>query len=144
MTADRDLQLNRGHMIPARVIAWRFDRSSGPGGQNVNKTATQATLTVTFDDLAEQLPDSAMRKLRELSSPAIAEDRVVIQASSSRSQWQNRSEALRKLRAVLQLALQPDKPRRPTRVPRSVVRRRLEHKRRRSEVKTNRRAPDAE
>ncbi|MEM9252185.1 MAG: alternative ribosome rescue aminoacyl-tRNA hydrolase ArfB [Planctomycetota bacterium] len=141
MPADADLQLPHGHTLPASVIGWRFDRSGGPGGQNVNKTATQATLTVAFDDLAQHLPEPAMRKLRGMASPAIAQDRVVIQASSSRSQWQNRAEALRKLRALLTVALQPDKPRLPTRVPRVVHRRRLEHKRQRAQVKAMRRRP---
>lgn len=141
---DPDLQLSHGVTVPSTAIAWRFDRSGGPGGQNVNKTATQATLTVTFDDLAEHLPAPAMRKLRELASPAVAEDRVVIQASSSRSQWQNRAEALRKLRALLTVAMQPDKPRIATRVPRSVHRRRLDGKRRRSELKATRRPPGAD
>lgn len=142
MPADADLTLPRGVVIPATILAWRFDRASGPGGQNVNKTATQATLTVTHDDLAEHLPDPAMRKLRGLASPAVLADRVVLQASSSRSQWQNRAEALRKLRALLVVAMQPDKPRIATRVPRAVHRRRLDGKRRRSQTKALRQTPD--
>ncbi|MEM6332956.1 MAG: alternative ribosome rescue aminoacyl-tRNA hydrolase ArfB [Planctomycetota bacterium] len=141
MPDPEDLHLDRGLVVPASALAFRFDRSGGPGGQNVNKTATQATLTVAFDDLAPHLPPDALARLRALPSPAILEDRVVIQSSSSRSQWQNRRDAARKLKALLNLALKRRPSRIPTRVPRSVERKRLNDKRHRSDVKRARREP---
>jgi len=139
--ADDDIQLNHGHAVPAAALEWRFDRSGGPGGQNVNKTATQATLTVTLADLDVLLPAHAMRKLRDLPSPAVLDDRIVIQASSSRSQWQNRAEAKRKLRALINQALQRAKPRIATRVPRSAKRKRVDHKTYRGRIKRQRQRP---
>jgi ribosome-associated protein len=141
MPADDDLQLNHGHVVPAAALEWRFDRSGGPGGQNVNKTSTQATLTVTLADLSVLLPGHAIDRLQTLPTPAVHADRVVIQASDSRSQWQNRAEAKRKLRALLNLALQRDKPRIATRVPRSARRRRIENKRYRGQLKRQRQPP---
>ncbi|MEO0586814.1 MAG: alternative ribosome rescue aminoacyl-tRNA hydrolase ArfB [Planctomycetota bacterium] len=141
MPDPEDLQLDRGVVVPASALSFRFDRSGGPGGQNVNKTATQATLTVAFDDLTPHLPADALDRLRRLPSPAVLDDRVVIQSSSSRSQWQNRRDAARKLKALLNLALKRRPSRIPTRVPRAVHRKRLDDKRRRSDVKRARRDP---
>jgi ribosome-associated protein len=124
--------------LPAAELRWRFSRSSGPGGQNVNTTDSRVELRF---DLAATQALSPMLKARALHrlEGALLEGCVVITASEQRSQWQNRVAAQRRLVALLQEALRPPPPpRRATRPTRGSVQRRLEVKARRSAVKRQR------
>jgi ribosome-associated protein len=141
-----DLHLGSGLTIPSAELRWRFSRSSGPGGQNVNTTDSRVTLI--FDLAASEAlsPPLRARALRRLEGQLL-DGCVVITASEQRSQWQNRVAAQRRLVALLEEALRPPPPpRRPTRPTRGSVQRRLEAKARRSAVKRQRggRIPPAE
>ena len=130
-----ELSLGPQLVIPAAELRWRFSRSSGPGGQNVNTTDSRVELL--FDLTASDAlgPVLKARALRRLEG-RLVEGCVVIAASEHRSQWQNRVAAQRRLVALLQEALRPPPPpRRPTRPGRAAVQRRLEAKQRRSAVK---------
>jgi ribosome-associated protein len=134
-----DLRLGARWVIPAAELRWRFSRSSGPGGQNVNTTDSRVELLF---DLQATTALSAPLRLRALErlGPRLLEGCVVIAASEHRSQWQNRVAAQRRLVELLLEALQPPPPpRRPTRPTRSSVQRRLEAKKQRSAVKQRRR-----
>ena len=143
MAAERpgaDLQVTPELVISAAELLWRFSRSSGPGGQNVNRTDSRVELVwdlAASDALPPLLKSRALRRLEgELVSGC-----VVIAASEQRSQWQNRVAARRRLVALLQAAIQPPPPpRRPTRPTRGSVERRLVAKKRRSAIKDQRRA----
>lgn len=120
-----------------------FIRSSGPGGQNVNKVATGVQLRF---DLAgsESLPDEIKARLARLARSRITEDgTLIIEAKRFRTQDQNRQDALDRLAELLRRAAQPERPRRPTRPTAASVEKRLETKRRRSVVKRMRREKDA-
>ena len=124
--------------LPASELRWRFSRSSGPGGQNVNTTDSRVELR--FDLAASELfgPVLKARALRRLEA-RLLEGCVVIAASEHRSQWQNRVAAQRRLVELLQEALKPPPPpRRATRPTRGSVERRLAAKQRRSAIKGQR------
>lgn len=130
-------------MIPEAELSWRFSRASGPGGQNVNKRDTRVELSF---DLAHSSVIGAVRKERALERlrSRLVDGVLTIAASEQRSQARNREDARARLVELLHEALAPPpRVRRPTRPSRGAVERRLESKRRRSETKARRRAPDA-
>jgi ribosome-associated protein len=133
-----DLRVTPAVLIPAAELRWRFSRSSGPGGQNVNSTDSRVELV--FDLAASQALPAALRAraLRRLEG-RLVEGALVVAASEHRSQWQNRVAAQRRLVAQLQEALRPPPPpRRPTRPSRGSVERRLAAKKQRGAIKLRR------
>lgn len=133
-----DLQVTPAVRIPAAELAWRFSRSSGPGGQNVNTTDSRVELV--FDLAASQAlpPVLQARALRRLEE-TLVNGAVVIAASEHRSQWQNRVAAQRRLVELLQEALKPPPPpRRPTKPTRGSKERRLAAKKQRGVIKGQR------
>lgn len=133
-----DLRVTPAVLIPATELHWRFSRSSGPGGQNVNTTDSRVELV--FDLAASQALPAALRAraLRRLEG-RLVEGALVVAASEHRSQWQNRVAAQRRLVAQLQEALRPPPPpRRPTRPSRGSVERRLAAKKQRGAIKLRR------
>ena len=125
--------------IPAAELRWRFSRSSGPGGQNVNTTDSRVELVFDLAAASALPPALQARALRRLEG-RLVEGCVVIAASEHRSQWQNRVAAQRRLVELLQEALKPPPPpRRPTKPTRGSKERRLAAKRQRSAIKANRR-----
>jgi len=135
------VEIAPGKELPAAAMDWSFVRSGGPGGQNVNKVATKAVLTVRFDDLAEVLPGWALRRLRDLAGSKATDEAVVLSDSSSRSQLANRRACLTKLRALVVEALDRPKPRRKTGPSKAAVRRRIEEKKQRGQIKRRRKPP---
>ena len=112
-------------------------RSSGPGGQHVNKVATGIHLR--FDVAASSLPDWIKARLLALRDARVTDDGViVIKAQRFRSQDRNKEDALERLDALLAAAQVERKARRKTRPSKASVRRRLDSKGRRGETKRNR------
>jgi ribosome-associated protein len=138
-----DLQLSDGRggilLIPAEELRWRFSRSGGPGGQAVNTTDSRVELV--FQLAATQaLPPLLQERALGRLEPRLVAGELVVVASEHRSQWRNRQAARRRLQALLEEALRPPPPpRRPTRPGRGAVERRLEAKRRRASIKSQRR-----
>lgn len=135
-----DLRVTPAVRIPVAELGWRFSRSSGPGGQNVNTTDSRVELV--FDLAASRAlpPHLQARALRRLAGKLV-DGVLVIAASEHRSQWQNRVAAQRRLVALLQEALRPPPPpRRPTRPSRGSVERRLAAKKQRGAIKGQRRS----
>ena len=124
--------------IPLAEVELRMSRSSGPGGQHANVTASR--VEAVFDvSASEALTPS--QKGRLLSR---AGARVTAVAQDSRSQARNRELALERLRERLAAALTVPRPRRPTRPTRAAEQRRLDEKRRAAERKRRRRPPAEE
>lgn len=119
-----------------------FSRSGGPGGQNVNKVNTQVKLHVPVAAL--DLAEEDIERLRErLGSRLTADDEVVVNASETRSQAQNRMTALSRATDLIYAALKPPRTRRPTRPGKAARERRIAAKKQRGAVKEKRRPPEA-
>ena len=135
-----DLRLTPALVIGAAELAWRFSRSSGPGGQNVNTTDSRVELVFDLAASAALPPALQARALRRLEGK-LADGALVIAASEHRSQWQNRVAAQRRLVELLQEALKPPPPpRRPTKPTRGSQERRLAAKKQRGAIKGQRQA----
>lgn len=137
--SERYTRLAPGVVLPNAALRFRFDRSGGPGGQNVNKLNTRATLTVSFADLATVLDADTLQRVRTVAGHWAAEDRLVISAANSRSQLANRRACVARLRWIIEHAARRPRPRRPTRPTRGAVERRLQAKAHRSRIKRLRR-----
>ena len=133
------LRVTRSVVIPDREIKWRFSRSGGPGGQNVNRRETQVELIFDVAGSPSLGPRQRARAMERLASRLDASGKLHIVASEARMQGQNREIALDRFRRVMAGALAPDPPkRRPTRPGRKATERRLESKRRRAVQKRER------
>jgi ribosome-associated protein len=125
--------------IADHEIDERFVRSSGPGGQNVNKVATAVELR--FNVFKSSLPDDVKLRLMRLAGSRLTEDGVLlIDSRAHRTQPQNREAARERLVALIRKALIKPKPRRKTKPSKAARQQRLESKKRRSDVKSLRRA----
>jgi ribosome-associated protein len=134
-----DVRINRTLQIPARELTWRFSRSGGPGGQNVNRRETQVELIFDVAGSPSLGPRQRERALRRLANRLDADGRVRIVASEERTQGRNREIAIERLRDLLTEALKPDPPKRkPSRPSRTAKERRLREKRQRAVIKRGR------
>jgi ribosome-associated protein len=132
------IELAPGVSVPSDGLHIQYARSSGPGGQNVNKLNTRAELWVGVAQIRGLLP-SAINRLRRLAGKRLTrDDRIHLIAQTERSQERNREAILDRLREIIRLAQIEPKPRRPTKPSRAAKRRRLEAKRRRGEIKSRR------
>jgi ribosome-associated protein len=133
-----ELQLRPGLALPLAEIELRTSRSSGPGGQHANVTASR--VEAVFDVAAS----SVLTEAQKARITARLGPRVTASAQDTRSQLRNRELALQRLAARLSHALEVRRPRTATRPTKASKRRRLEAKKRRGEIKRERRwRPDA-
>jgi ribosome-associated protein len=125
--------------IDENEIQIDFTRSSGPGGQNVNKVSTAVQLRFDVEQ-SPSLPEEVRRRLVKLAGNRITKEGVLlIEASQFRTQEQNRQEALDRLVHLLRQAAHKPKIRKKTRPSKAAKQRRLEQKRRQGEKKRLRR-----
>jgi ribosome-associated protein len=134
----KGLEIHDQLSIPSRDLSWSAARSSGPGGQNVNKVATKVILRFDLDGTAA-LTQAQKRRLRKLAGRRLdAEGGILISAQAERSQRQNLERARASLRRLILKALVVPKRRVATKPSKSQKRRRLQDKRRQSEKKKHR------
>lgn len=132
------LRINEGLSLPLAEIELRTSRSSGPGGQHANVTASR--VEAVFDvEASAALGDSQRARLLDRLGPV-----VTAVAQDARGQSRNRELALERLAAKIAGGLRVQRKRRPTRPTRASRQRRLEQKRRTGERKRNRRRPSSE
>ncbi|HEY3659341.1 MAG TPA: alternative ribosome rescue aminoacyl-tRNA hydrolase ArfB [Steroidobacteraceae bacterium] len=124
--------------IPDEEFEWKFIRSSGPGGQNVNKVASAVQLRFLLP-LNTSLPVAARNRLRRMAGQKLIDDgSILISARSERSQEQNRRDALERLAELVRAAMIEPKIRKKTRPTRASKERRIESKKRRGTTKQGR------
>jgi len=127
--------------IPEREIRFEYVRSSGPGGQNVNKVATAVQLRFDVSGSCA-LPADVRQRLLRLAGKRVTTDGVlIIDARRYRTQERNRSDATERLVTLIRKAASPPTVRRKTRRSRASRERRLVQKQRRGAVKRMRKAP---
>lgn len=133
----------RGLVVPAGELVERFSHASGPGGQGVNTADSRVQLSLDLGSasaLDEEQRERALSVLGERLTGTV----LTITAAEHRSQRRNRAAARERLGEILRAALTPPNPRRATKPTRASKLRRLDAKKRRSEVKARRRRPDAD
>jgi ribosome-associated protein len=132
------LRIGHGAAVPLSEVELRTSRSSGPGGQHANVTASR--VEAIFDVAASRaLTEDQKRRIAARCGPVVRAT-----AQDTRSQARNRELALERLRSRLASALTVQRPRRATKPTSASRRRRLESKRRRADVKRARRPPGPE
>lgn len=136
-----ELRVDDQLTVPAAELRERFSRSSGPGGQGVNTTDSRVELS--FDlarspSVPQRLRDRALDRLAGRLTDGV----ITVVAAEHRAQLANRQAARVRLAALLHDAIAPPGPvRRPTKPTRAAKQKRLEAKRRRSQIKQARRTP---
>ena len=132
-----------GLVVPAGELVERFSHASGPGGQGVNTADSRVQLSLDLGStsaLNEKQREHALSVLGERLTGTV----LTVTAAEHRSQRRNRAAARERLGEILRAALTPPVPRRATTPTRASKLRRLDAKKRRSEVKARRRRPDAD
>lgn len=133
-----EIIINNRFVVPPGEIQFRFSRSGGPGGQNVNKVSTRVELlfdlahSTAFDQQAKQL--LAAKLARHLDSTGV----LSITSQESRSQFQNRRTAVQKFIALVTRALHVPRKRKATAPTHAADVKRIEHKKKRSITKQRR------
>lgn len=121
--------------IPDAELTYTFARSSGPGGQNVNKLETRVTISLNVRD-SPALTASQKRRILERLAPRISREGILsVSAQDQRTQLLNRVAAGERLTILLRNALKPLKHRVPTAIPFAAKEGRMQAKKRRSEIK---------
>ncbi len=142
---ERAIALPGGARLPLAWLSFSAVASSGPGGQNVNKTATKVQLRLALERLRGVLSEPAIERLRSEAGSRLTESGdLLITCEESRSQRANRASCVERLRELLVLAMHTPKRRRATRPTRASRRRRVESKQRRAGIKRDRRGPGEE
>jgi ribosome-associated protein len=138
--ATADLVVSSTVTIPGSELVWKAVRSSGPGGQNVNRVSTKVELVFDVQASTALTAPVKARLARLAAGRTDAEGRLVLVSQATRSQAQNLEDARQKLAALIRAASVVPKRRRATRPTRASRERRLEAKRRTSEKKRDRRS----
>jgi ribosome-associated protein len=137
-----DVRVSERLTIPAAELAWRFSRSSGPGGQGVNTTDSRVELSWDVAGSEALIPALRERAVERLGT-RLVQGVLTVTASENRSQLRNREAAAARLAAIVAGAIAPPpRARRATRPSRGAVERRITDKKRRGQTKRNRRADD--
>ncbi|MFU8804003.1 MAG: alternative ribosome rescue aminoacyl-tRNA hydrolase ArfB [Bradymonadaceae bacterium] len=137
-----DLEIRSGIVIPGWELWMTASRSGGPGGQHANKSSTKVTLYWDLANTTALTTAQRHRLTRKLSNRINGDGLLFIEASESRSQHRNRDIALERLRDLVIEALKVEKRRVQTRPSRAARKRRLENKRQRGRLKSQRQTPD--
>ncbi len=134
--------LGEEYVIPLGELKFRFSRSSGPGGQHVNRSATQVELLFDVACSPSLTEEQRALVLRRLRGYIDGNGVLHLVSGGTRSQMRNREEVIRRFAQMMERALRVSRPRRSTRPSAAARQRRLLEKRRRAAIKRLRSRPD--
>jgi ribosome-associated protein len=123
-------------------LTFKAVRSSGPGGQNVNKVSSKVVLGFDLRNSQAITDIEKSRLMDKLASKLTIESILILNCDEDRSQLKNKEIVIKRFFEIIKKGLHVPKPRKPTNVPRSVIERRLKNKSTTSNVKLNRKKPD--
>lgn len=133
-----DLKINKTLVIPSDEIKWRFSRSSGPGGQNVNKIESRVEIIFNLED-SKVLNDYQKEILKRNLKTKLVNNSLRLAVQEHRNQLLNRQLALMKFSSILKNALnKPFKLRKSTQPTKASQKKRVEVKKKRGELKKSR------
>ncbi len=133
-----ELFVNPGLVIPSNELHWRFSRSSGSGGQNINKTDTRVNLSFNIEN-SRALTSYQKHQVTKQLSDQIVNGRITVITQEHRTQYKNRKLALMRLGILIEKALEPPtKARKVTKPTKSSQRRRVNSKKKHGEKKQSR------
>lgn len=130
--------------IPDDELFFEFSRSSGPGGQNVNKVSTRVTLLFDVAQSPSLTEEQRSRIMKRLHTRITKAGVLRVTSQKHRSQSANREAARDRFAELLREALRRTRPRRKTKVPKAVREKRLTDKRHRGRLKRQRKPADAD
>jgi ribosome-associated protein len=129
------IRIGKGVMVPAAALSWRAVRSSGPGGQNVNKVASKVELRVALERIHGLGPGPRARLQALAATRLDADGRLLVTSQRTRDQARNLEDAREKVRRLIEKALREPKRRRPTVPSPAATERRVRLKKRAAERK---------
>ncbi len=133
-----DLIITSRLVIPARELKWRFSRSSGPGGQKVNKTNTRVEIIFNIEE-SSVLNDYQKKVLTKKLKNKLVNNCICLAVQEERNQILNRQIAIKRISSVIRNSLKnSSKVRKATKPSKASQNRRLESKKKRGELKKNR------
>jgi len=133
-----DLKISRTLAIPSKEIKWRFSRSSGPGGQNVNKIESRVEIIFDLED-SKVLNDNQKEILKRNLKNKLVNNSLRLAVQEHRNQLLNRQLALMKFSSIIKNALnKPSKLRKSTQPTKASQKKRVEVKKKRGELKKSR------
>ena len=133
-----DLQITKTLVIPSKEIKWRFSRSSGPGGQNVNKSESRVEIIFNLED-SKVLNDYQKAILKINLKNKLVNNCLCLAVQEQRNQLLNRQLALMKFSSIIRVALnKPSKLRKSTKPTKASQKKRIEFKKKRGQLKKSR------
>ncbi len=133
-----DLIITSRLVIPSRELKWRFSRSSGPGGQKVNKTNTRVEIIFNIDE-SKVLNDYQKKVLTKKLRTKLVNNCICLAVQEERNQLLNRQIAIKKISSVIRNSLKnSSKIRKATKPSKASQNKRLDSKKKRGELKKNR------
>ncbi len=123
-------------------LRFKAIRSSGSGGQHVNKVASKVELIFNLQESTAFSEQQKERLFNKLSTRLTKEGVLILQCGESRSQHKNKTLVINRFLELIKVALKLPKKRVPTKIPKSVIRKRLKNKQKLSDKKVNRKKPD--
>ena len=139
--ANESLYINNSISIPHSEFDYRYVRSSGPGGQNVNKVNSKVMLRWPIRE-SSTLPDEVKTRFwKRFGNRITTEGIFIISSQLTRDQLKNKHDCLKKLSEMLLEVAVPPKKRKKRRISRSAIEKRIVYKKRRSTLKQSRKPP---
>ncbi|WP_437206569.1 alternative ribosome rescue aminoacyl-tRNA hydrolase ArfB [Planctomicrobium sp. SH664] len=140
-TLTTHLEINEQLSVPLEELSFAYVRSSGPGGQNVNKVNSQVQLSWNVSTTTA-LPADVHERLKSAEKGRISKAGILrIDCQTSRDREKNRAECLDRLKTMIMAVAKPPKKRRKTRATKASRERRLQSKQQRGDLKRSRRSP---